>query len=98
MLEMGEPVRILDVARRMIALSGASGIEIVFTGLRAGEKLHEMLFGDEERPAADLAPDDPQRPHPGARPRGPRRDGVATLPATTSRRPVRFRRTDRRTS
>ncbi len=47
-LEMGEPVRILDVARRMIDLSGAGEIEIVFTGLRAGEKLAETLFGEDE--------------------------------------------------
>lgn len=47
-LEMGEPVKILDVARRMIALSEARGVEIVFTGLRPGEKLHEALFGDNE--------------------------------------------------
>ena len=33
-LEMGEPVRILDVAHRMISLSGAAGVEIVFSGLR----------------------------------------------------------------
>ena len=60
-LEMGEPVRILDVAKRMIALSGARGIEIVFTGLRPGEKLHEVLFSEDEQPAATDAPDDPQR-------------------------------------
>jgi FlaA1/EpsC-like NDP-sugar epimerase len=47
-LEMGEPVRILDVAKRMISLSGAEGIEIVFSGLRPGEKLHEVLFSEEE--------------------------------------------------
>lgn len=47
-LEMGEPVRILDVARRMIDLSGAADIEIVFTGLRTGEKLAETLFGEDE--------------------------------------------------
>jgi FlaA1/EpsC-like NDP-sugar epimerase len=47
-LEMGEPVRILDVARRMIQLSGARGVEIVFTGLRQGEKLNERLFGADE--------------------------------------------------
>jgi len=46
-LDMGEPVRILDIARRMIELSGDS-IEIVFTGLRDGEKLHETLVGAEE--------------------------------------------------
>ena len=41
-LDMGEPVRILDVAEQMIAQSGKP-IEIVFTGLRHGEKLHEEL-------------------------------------------------------
>jgi dTDP-glucose 4,6-dehydratase len=43
-LDMGEPVRILDVAKRMIGRSGKD-IEIVFTGLREGEKLHEDLIG-----------------------------------------------------
>jgi FlaA1/EpsC-like NDP-sugar epimerase len=47
-LEMGDPVRILEVAQRMISLSGAHGVEIVFTGLRPGEKLHERLFGLDE--------------------------------------------------
>ncbi|WP_110181053.1 polysaccharide biosynthesis protein [Nocardioides solisilvae] len=47
-LEMGTPVRILDVAKRMIRHSGAHGVEIVFTGLRPGEKLHEVLFSDGE--------------------------------------------------
>ena len=46
-LDMGEPVSILDVAQRMIAMSGKN-IEIVFTGLRHGEKLHEVLVGDRE--------------------------------------------------
>lgn len=46
-LDMGEPVRILDVAERMIAMSGKD-VEIVFTGLRTGEKLHEELVGDDE--------------------------------------------------
>ncbi|WP_348788956.1 nucleoside-diphosphate sugar epimerase/dehydratase [Leifsonia sp. NPDC080035] len=43
-LDMGEPVAILDIARRMIAHSGKD-IEIRFTGLRPGEKLHEDLVG-----------------------------------------------------
>lgn len=55
-LEMGEPVKILEVAQRMIALSGARGIEIVFTGLRPGEKLHEVLFSDEESPVPTAHP------------------------------------------
>jgi FlaA1/EpsC-like NDP-sugar epimerase len=46
-LDMGEPVKILDVAKRMIALSGKQ-VEIVFTGLRVGEKLHEELTGTDE--------------------------------------------------
>jgi FlaA1/EpsC-like NDP-sugar epimerase len=49
-LDMGEPVRILDVAERMIARSGKK-IEIVFTGLRDGEKLHEDLIGITESDA-----------------------------------------------
>lgn len=46
-LDMGEPVSILEVAKRMIAMSGKK-IEIVFTGLRHGEKLHEVLVGTQE--------------------------------------------------
>ncbi len=47
-LEMGQPVRILDVASQMIKMSGRDDIEIVFTGLREGEKLHEELMGESE--------------------------------------------------
>ena len=46
-LEMGEPVRIVDLARKMIALSGIPA-EIKFTGLRPGEKLHEVLINESE--------------------------------------------------
>lgn len=46
-LDMGEPVKILDIAERMIEMSGKQ-IEIVFTGLREGEKMHEELVGDSE--------------------------------------------------
>lgn len=46
-LDMGEPVKILDIAKRMIAISGKN-IEIVYTGLRDGEKLHEELVGANE--------------------------------------------------
>ncbi len=44
---MGEPVKILDVARRLVAQADRP-IEIVFTGLRPGEKLHEVLLGQAE--------------------------------------------------
>ena len=46
-LDMGEPVRIMEVAERMIAMSGRK-IEIKITGLRPSEKLHEQLTGDDE--------------------------------------------------
>lgn len=54
-LDMGEPVRILDVAKRMIEMSGKS-IEIVFTGLREGEKLHEILVTEDEQDARPIHP------------------------------------------
>lgn len=47
-LDMGEPVKIVDVAERLIAESGKQ-IEIHYTGLRPGEKLHEVLFSHGER-------------------------------------------------
>ena len=46
--DMGKPVRIADLARRMITLSGAHNVQIKFTGLRDGEKLYEEVLGDEE--------------------------------------------------
>lgn len=51
--DMGQPVRIADLAKRMIKLSGAQGVEITYTGLRDGEKLYEEVLNDEEaaRPA-----------------------------------------------
>lgn len=62
LLDMGEPLQILDLAQRMVALSGltvrdaqhpAGDIEIVFTGLRPGEKLfEELLIGDNPLPTA----------------------------------------------
>jgi FlaA1/EpsC-like NDP-sugar epimerase len=46
--DMGKPVRIADLAKRMILLSGAKGVEIKYTGLRAGEKLYEEVLSTEE--------------------------------------------------
>ncbi len=46
--DMGKPVRIADLAHRMIQMSGAKNIEIKFTGLRDGEKLYEEVLNDQE--------------------------------------------------
>ncbi|QDU87403.1 UDP-N-acetyl-alpha-D-glucosamine C6 dehydratase [Pirellulimonas nuda] len=58
-LDMGEPVRIVDLARDMIHLSGlreGEDIEIEVVGLRPGEKLYEELYGDEETHAPTSHP------------------------------------------
>ena len=46
--DMGQPVKIADLAKRMIALSGAKNVKIEFTGLRAGEKLYEEVLNELE--------------------------------------------------
>lgn len=46
--DMGKPVRIADLARRMIELGGAKGVEIKYTGLRDGEKLYEEVLSESE--------------------------------------------------
>ena len=46
--DMGQPVRIADLAKRMIRLSGAKNVEIKYTGLRPGEKLYEEVLNDKE--------------------------------------------------
>jgi len=70
LLDMGEPVRVLDVARQLIRLAGLSegdDVTVEFTGLRPGEKLHEELHSQDERArmtrrerilAWDLSPED----------------------------------------
>jgi len=55
-LNMGQPIKIVDLAERLIRLSGLEpgrDIEIVFTGIRPGERLNEILFAPEE-PSADI--------------------------------------------
>jgi FlaA1/EpsC-like NDP-sugar epimerase len=57
-LEMGEPVRIVDLARQLIRLAGRSAddVAIQFSGLRAGEKLYEELLADSDTTVATRVP------------------------------------------
>jgi FlaA1/EpsC-like NDP-sugar epimerase len=71
-LDMGEPVKIDDVAKRLIGEADRP-IEIVYTGLREGEKLHEVLFGADER---------------GERPCHPRISHVSVPPLSVDHLPV----------
>ena len=54
--DMGKPVRIANLAQRMITLSGAQGCKIVFTGLRDGEKLYEEVLNDAEHTLPTIHP------------------------------------------
>lgn len=54
--DMGEPVRIAELAQRMIDLSGAKNIEIKYTGLRDGEKLYEEVLNDAEQTKPTVHP------------------------------------------
>lgn len=54
--DMGSPVRIADLAQRMIDLSGAKNIEIQYTGLRDGEKLYEEVLNDAEQTKPTVHP------------------------------------------
>jgi O-antigen biosynthesis protein WbqV len=59
-LEMGEPMKIDDLAKQLARLSGLTpgkDIEIIYTGLRVGEKLHEKLFHKEETKITTAHPD-----------------------------------------
>lgn len=59
-LDMGAPVRIVDIAKQLMAFAGRP-VQLVYTGLRPGEKLHEELFGDGEVP--DFRPIHPAVSH-----------------------------------
>jgi FlaA1/EpsC-like NDP-sugar epimerase len=74
-LDMGKPVRIVDVARQLMEQSGRR-VPITFTGLRKGEKLHEELFGDSE--PHDVRPSHPMVSHVPVPPI--RRDRIEVLP------------------
>ena len=54
--DMGEPVKIVDLAKRIIKLSGARDIEITFSGLREGEKLYEEVLNDAEHTKPTVHP------------------------------------------
>ena len=54
--DMGKPVRIADLAQRMIDLSGAQNVEIKYTGLRDGEKLYEEVLNDAEQTKPTMHP------------------------------------------
>lgn len=54
--DMGKPVKIADLAQRMINLSGAKNVEIKYTGLRAGEKLYEEVLNDAEQTKPTVHP------------------------------------------
>jgi FlaA1/EpsC-like NDP-sugar epimerase len=55
-LDMGEPVRIVDLVRRYAEQLRVPDVQIRFTGLRPGEKLHETLFSEREEPLPTVNP------------------------------------------
>ncbi len=80
-LDMGQPVKILDLARQMIELSGRSeaDIKIDFVGSRHGEKLHEELWNEGEDVGATSAPEDhARRPAADRRARGSRSSSTSS--------------------
>jgi FlaA1/EpsC-like NDP-sugar epimerase len=97
-LDMGEPIKIVDVARELIALQDGS-VEIEFTGLREGEKLHEDLFGEGE--PRDVRPWHPLVSHVPVSPvdlegdqlltRGRRSDVITALAGLCHEGPLRLR-------
>ena len=94
-LDMGEPVSIDAVARQLIELSGKE-VEVVYTGLREGEKMHEELWGDGE---PDLRPVHPLVSHTpvpkfesarGARARPVGAEGASWRPSLSMSKPCHY--------
>jgi O-antigen biosynthesis protein WbqV len=80
-LNMGQPVKIVDLAERMIRLSGLQpghDIEIVFTGMRPGERLNEILFAAEE-PAVEIGVSGIMAAKPNEPPMAALRNWIAAL-------------------
>jgi O-antigen biosynthesis protein WbqV len=87
-LNMGQPVKIVDLANRMIQLSGLEpgrDIDIVFTGIRPGERLHEILFAREE-PIVEIGLDGVAAAKPIYLPMESMRARIAALEEAISRR------------
>jgi O-antigen biosynthesis protein WbqV len=86
-LNMGQPVKIVDLAERMIRLSGLQpghDIEIVFTGMRPGERLHEILFASEE-PTREIGVPGIMAAQPNEPPMQTLRKWIATLEQAIAR-------------
>jgi O-antigen biosynthesis protein WbqV len=80
-LDMGQPVKIVDLAERMIRLSGLQpgyDVEIAFTGIRPGERLHEILFASQE-PTVEIGLDGIMAARPLELPMSMMRESIALL-------------------
>ena len=94
-LDMGEPIRTADLAEKMIRLKGLEpgrDIQVVYTGLRPGEKLHEELTSARRKAAAHAPPEDHARAGPPHGQRAPRssprsRSWRTSRPATARKSP-----------
>jgi O-antigen biosynthesis protein WbqV len=86
-LKMGQPVRISDLADRLIRLSGlipGEDIQVVFSGIRPGERLHEILFANEE-PATEIGIDGVMAAKPNQPPLSELRKWISALEDASQR-------------